>query len=193
MIDLTRRSILGGMLSILAASTTQIIPAPARALAGNSIPRIYADGRNYDSEGFQALFDGRDVIIPQDKLQVTAAKGLIFHRGTFVIDKEVFTNGCVLGIESAEFDGTALRWWEAFFTTNNYDYGRKTGAQELISHAKWRRSEGHMAIDIGGIQYSISNTHMSEQTRLRSGGYYSRGGQFHASEEMLTSRRIKEI
>jgi hypothetical protein len=160
--EFSRRSILGGMLSILAAASTEIIPAPVRALAGNSVPRIYGDGKNYDSEGFQALFDGKTVIIPKDKLQITAAKGLIFHRGLFVIDKEIYTGGCVLEIENAEFDGTLLRWWEAFFTGNMH--GK---AQKIIGNARWKRSEGAMAIDIGGVQYSIENKHMSEQNRFR--------------------------
>lgn len=163
MIDFTRRSILGGMLSILAAASTQIISAPAAALLSNRVPRIFGDGRNYDSEGFQALFDGKDVIIPQDKLQVTGAKGLIFHRGTFVIDKEVYTNGCHLEIESAEFDGRLLKWWEAFFSHPT----RNAAAKTLIGDAIWKRSEGHMAIDVGGHQYSIANTWMSEQNRFR--------------------------
>lgn len=166
--ELTRRSILGGMLSILAASSTQIIPAPARALAGNAIPRIYGDGRNYDSEGFQALFDGKDVVIPADKLQVTGAKGLIFHHGTFVIDKEVYTNGCQIDIEAAIFDGRQLKWWEAFFSTTREGFLTRIGNnREIVSNAKWLRSEGHMAIDIGNQQYSITNTHMSEQNRFR--------------------------
>jgi hypothetical protein len=165
MIDLSRRSILGGMLSILATASTQIIPAPARALAGNSIPRIFGDGKNYDSEGFQALFDGKDVIIPADKLQVTGAKGLIFHRGIFVIDKEIYTNGCHLEIESAEFDGHQLQWWECFF---NHPVSSKE-AWPLINSAKWRRNDGasRMAIDIGGVQFSTTNTWMSEQNRFR--------------------------
>lgn len=163
--ELSRRSILGGMLSILAASTTQIIPAPARALAGNSIPRIFGNGRDYDAEGFQALFDGKDVIIPADKLQVTGAKGLIFHRGTFVIDKEVYTNGCHLEIENAEFLGHQLQWWEAFF---NHSASSKD-VQQIIGRAKWRRNDGasRMAIDIGGVQFSTANTWMSEQNRFR--------------------------
>lgn len=164
MIDFSRRSILGGMLSILATASTQIIPAPARALAGNSIPRIFGDGKNYDSEGFQALFDGKDVIIPRDKLQVTDAKGLIFHRGTFVIDKEIYTNGCQIEIENAEFDGRMLRWWEAFFThpANN------RSAEEIVGNAKWIRNEScGIAMDVGGHQYSVANTWMSEQNRFR--------------------------
>ena len=168
--NFTRRGILGGMLSILAAASTEIIPAPARALAGNSVPRIYGDGRNYDSEGFQALFDGKTVIIPKDKLQVTAAKGLIFHRGLFVIDKEIHTNGCHMEIENAEFDGKLLKWWEAFFTHQEGSlYGRERvqAAQEIIGHARWKRSVGDMAIDIGEKQYSTANTYMSEQNRFR--------------------------
>ncbi len=164
MIDLTRRSILGGMLSILATASTQIIPAPARALAGNSIPRIFGNGRDYDSEGFQALFDGKDVIIPADKLQVTGAKGLIFHRGTFVIDKEVYTNGCVLEIESAIFDGRMLKWWEAFF---NKPRGHNSDVTIAIRGGRWLRSDGDMAIDVGGHQYSTSAAWMSEQNRFR--------------------------
>lgn len=164
----TRRAILGGLLSILAASTTTIIPAPVRALAGNSIPRIFGNGRDYDGEGFQALFDGKDVIIPSDKLQVTGAKGLIFHKGTFVIEHEIYTNGCQIDIESATFDGRMLKWWETFFTTTREGFiSRKHNEHELISSAQWLRSEGHMAIDIGGIQYSIHNRHMSEQNRFR--------------------------
>lgn len=158
---LSRRSILGGMLSILAASTTQIIPAPARALAGNSLPRIHGNGRDYDSEGFQALFDGKDVLIPHDKLQITGAKGLIFHRGTYVIDREVYTQGCELIIEDATFDGRMLKWWEAFFNKPNGDISL------AIKSARWLRTDGDMAIDIGGVQYSTKNTHMSEQNRFR--------------------------
>lgn len=164
MIELSRRSILSGMLSILAASTTQIIPAPARALAGNSIPRIFGNGRDYDSEGFQALFDGKDVIIPADKLQVTGAKGLIFHRGTFVIDKEIYTNGYVLEIESATFDGRMLKWWEAFF---NKPGGHNSDVTIAIKGGRWLRSDGDMAIDVGGHQYSTSAAWMSEQNRFR--------------------------
>lgn len=163
MINFSRRTILGGMLSILASASTQIIPAPARALAGNSIPRIFADGKNYDSEGFQALFDGKDVIIPRDKLQVTGAKGLIFHHGVFVIDKEIYTNGCQIEIEQAMFNGYQLKWWEAFFTHS----ARNQDAAQIIGNAKWLRTEGDMAIDVGGHQYSIRNTWMSEQNRFR--------------------------
>lgn len=152
-LELSRRSILGGMLSILAAV----------ALAGNSIPRIFGDGKNYDSDGFQALFDGKDVIIPADKLQVTGAKGLIFHRGTFVIDKEIYTNGCQIEIESAEFDGRLLKWWEAFFSHHE----RNTEVARMINKAQWLRSEGHIAIDLGGHQFSTKAAWMSEQNRFR--------------------------
>lgn len=167
MLEFSRRSILGGMLSILATASTQIIPAPARALAGNSIPRIFADGKNYDSEGFQALFDGKDVIIPRDKLQVTGAKGLIFHRGTFVIDREIYTNGCQIAIENAEFDGRLLKWWEAFFTHHGTFKERLGSKLAIVGNARWQRSEGAMAIDTGSHQYSTANTWMSEQNRFR--------------------------
>lgn len=167
MIELSRRSILSGMLSILAASTTSIIPAPAAMLASNRAPRIFGNGRDYDSEGFQALFDGKDVIIPADKLQVTGAKGLIFHRGTFVIDKEIYTNGCQIEIENAEFDGRLLPWWEAFFSHRGSFELRQGEKLKIIGSARWRRSEGDMAIDVGGHQYSVRNTWMSEQNRFR--------------------------
>lgn len=161
--EFSRRSILGGMLSILASASTQIIPAPAAALLSNRAPRIFGDGRNYDSEGFQALFDGKDVIIPRDKLQVTGAKGLIFHRGTFVIDREVYTNGCHIEIEQAMFDGRLLKWWEAFFS--HHGYARNT--HEIIGNAKWLRETGDLAIDFGPQQFSTANTWMSEQNRFR--------------------------
>lgn len=164
MIDLSRRSILGGMLSILASASTQIIPAPAAALLSNRAPRIFGDGRNYDSEGFQALFDGKDVIIPADKLQVSKAAGVIFHKGTFVIDKEIYTNGNRIQIEHANFDGRMLKWWEAFFS---HPAGGHRDHMTIIGNGHWQRSEGDMAIDVGGHQYSVANTWMSEQNRFR--------------------------
>ncbi len=170
MLDLSRRSILSGMLSILAASTTQIIPAPVRALASNSLPRIHGNGRDYDSEGFQALFDGKDVLIPADKLQITGAKGLIFHRGTFVIDREVYVNHSHMIIEEATFDGRLLRWWEAFFTMDDLAYNKEQRtiikARDVVGKAKWLRDQGAMSIDVGNHQYSIANTWMSEANRF---------------------------
>lgn len=162
MINLSRRSILGGVLSVLCAASTQIIPAPAAALLSNRVPRIFGNGRDYDSEGFQALFDGKDVIIPSDKLQVSKAVGVIFHKGTFVIDREVYTNGHTIMIEHASFDGRLLKHWEAFFSHTGSDT-----ISQIIGNARWQRSEGHMAIDIGNRQYSILNQHIMDQTRFR--------------------------
>lgn len=160
MIEATRRSFLSGAISLLAVST--FVP-PATALMGNGYPRIFGDGRNYDAEGFQALFDGKDVIIPSDKIGINGTAGIIFHKGTFVIDREIYTNGKQLIIENAQFDGTLLHWWEAFFT---HPKGEAT-VSKIIGKAKWKRSAGDMAIDIGGVQYSIQNKYMSEANRFR--------------------------
>jgi hypothetical protein len=158
--EIARRTFLGGMLSLLAVQT--FTPPPLAAM-GNRTPRIFGNGRDYDSEGFQALFDGNDVIIPQDKIGISKCKGVIFHRGTFVIDREVYTNGTELFIEHARFDGHLLQWWEAFFT---HPASRGT-AMQIIGKAEWLRSEGDIAIDFGPVQFSIQNTHMSEQNRHR--------------------------
>jgi hypothetical protein len=192
MIEANRRSFLGGMFSILAVQT--FVPPPLAAM-GNRTPRIFGDGRNYDSEGFQALFDGKDVIIPADKIGIRKCEGVIFHRGTFVIDREVYTNGKILEIEHACFNGNLLQWWEAFFTVQAYRYHKDdrtihNDLKKIIGKAEWLRAEGDMAIDIGGTQYSIKNTHMSDNTRMRSGGYYDRSGFFHISDEMKKSGDI---
>lgn len=160
MLETSRRTFLGGMLSLLAVQT--FVP-PAMAAMGNRTPRIFGNGRDYDSEGFQALFDGKDVIIPADKIGIRKASGVIFHHGTFVIDREVYTNHVRLEIEAATFDGRLLQWWEAFFSTG----GHRDDAPLLIGKAKWLRSEGDMAIDVGGRQYSISNIHMADSNRHR--------------------------
>lgn len=161
MIETSRRTFLGGLLSLLAVET--FVP-PVRAQMGNRLPRIFGDGRNYDSEGFQALFDGKDVLFPTDKIGIRKCEGVIFHRGTFVIDREVYVTGRhSLIIEQASFDGTLLQWWEAFFTLPT----SRTDAQKIIGQARWKRSEGDMAIDIGRDQYSIQNIHMSQSNRFR--------------------------
>jgi len=173
MVEFSRRGFLGGMLSILAvAQVPTFIPSPAE---GNWMPRIYGNGRDYDGEGLQALFDGKDVILPADKIGIRGfvdgkrtVKGLIFHKGAFVIDRELYTEGVPIEIEQAAFDGRLLKWWEAFFNTSQDGrISRDTYAKIMISRASWQRSEGHMAIDVGGHQYSIHNTWMSEQNRFR--------------------------
>lgn len=169
MVEFSRRGFLGGMLSILAVSSVPVfVPSPAE---GNWMPRIYGNGRDYDGEGLQALFDGKDVILPADKLGIRgmlddgkrSVKGLIFHKGSFVIDREIYTNGTMLQIEQANFDGRLLKQWEAFFSHN----ARNSEAIAIIGRASWQRNEGSMAIDVGGHQYSIHNTWMSEQNRFR--------------------------
>lgn len=171
MTEFSRRGFLGGMLSILAvAQVPTFLPSPAE---GNWMPRIYGNGRDYDGEGLQALFDGKDVILPADKIGIRggAVKGVIFHKGTFVLDREVYCNGRMLEIDSATFDGRLLKQWEAFFTASDYKYDKSIRGivrmQQQISKAKWLRDEGHMSVDVGGHQYSIHNTWMSEQNRFR--------------------------
>lgn len=171
--DFSRRGFLGGALSLLFVAKVDLptfVPSPSE---GNWMPRIYGNGRDYDGEGLQALFDGKDVIFPADKIGVRAftadgnraVQGIIFHHGNFVIDRELYTNGRHLFIESASFDGRLLHWWEAFFTI--VGRGSRNDAQKIIGKASWQRSEGHMALDIGGTQFSISNVHMSDQERFR--------------------------
>lgn len=173
MVEFSRRGFLGGMLSILAvASVPTFIPSPSE---GNWIPRIYGNGKDYDGEGLQALFDGKDVILPADKIGIRGmldgehtVKGLIFHKGSFVIDREVYTNGVPIELEHANFDGRLLKQWEAFFNTSQDNrVSRDTYAKIMIGRASWQRSEGDMAIDVGGHQYSTKNTWMSEQNRFR--------------------------
>lgn len=169
MVEFSRRGFLGGMLSILAVSSVPtFLPSPAE---GNWMPRIYGNGRDYDGEGLQALFDGKDVILPADKIGIRGfvdgertVKGIVFHHGDFVIDREVYTNGTKLIIEHARFDGKLLKEWEAFF---NHPAGGYREHLTIIGNGQWERNEGSMAIDVGGHQYSIHNTWMSEQNRFR--------------------------
>lgn len=95
------------------------------------------------------------------------AKGLIFHRGTFLIDREVYTNGCLLDFEQATFDGRLLKDWEAFFNHPLRYFTQDEKAYEIVDRAKWLRDSGSMSIDLGNHQYSIHNTWMSEQNRFR--------------------------
>ncbi len=162
MVELSRRGFLGGMLSILAvAAVPTFIPSPAE---GNWMPRIYGNGKDHDGEGLQALFDGQDVILPADKIGLRGGriKGVEFHKGHFVIDRELFPEAVEIIIDGpVTFDGALLRSHEAFFTLHQGNID-KIARDPNIS---WLRSEGFWSIDIGGRQYGTNRRRVSDTQR----------------------------
>lgn len=120
--QLSRRFFLGGLLSVGAASvvapTIKSFEAMADPWVGSNLPRIFANGRDFDSDGFIALLQGREVIFPKDKIAISDAKDIIVHSGEFLIDREVsFHDFRTFKIESGTFDGSALREpWMAIFS-----------------------------------------------------------------------------
>lgn len=69
MVDVSRRLFLGGALAIAAASIVPV--ADAEATTG-PIPKIVGDGIHDDTEGLQALIDGRPVCIDGECIRVSA-------------------------------------------------------------------------------------------------------------------------
>lgn len=79
MVELTRRFFLSGAISLLAASTFEVLPSMA------NLPRIYADRKNDDTSGLGALFRREPVIFSRDNIGVDKHKGITFHTGRFKI------------------------------------------------------------------------------------------------------------
>lgn len=160
-LELPRRAFLGGMLSLLAATAIEATPL---RLVSNRLPRIHGNGKDYDSEGFQALFDGKEIIFPKDKLIITEHKGVIVHGGQFVINREVWTERTSLHIEAAIFDGRLLESWEYFFTMRAED-AHMTAANRSI---KWQRTPANgLSVHGGYIGYNCAGIHAQDQTRFR--------------------------
>lgn len=151
MVELTRRWFLGGALSAVAIVAAQ--PTVAKellALSARNLPRIWADGRNYDADGIIALLRGEEVMFPRDKLSIKDAQQVIIHSGNYQIDREIEVAGFRrFSIEAGTFDGTPLQHdWEAMFSIpsgepdwwndrsgtddGNWDNGIKTFQAELF-------------------------------------------------------------
>ncbi|WP_404927159.1 hypothetical protein [Mesorhizobium sp. ORM16] len=92
--DVSRRSFLRGALAIAAVAIAQ----PTLALA--SLPTIYGDGVRDDSDGLQALFDGRPFRV--DGVVVKAESGAI-EGGLFAIRKAVVVRADNISIKDCTF------------------------------------------------------------------------------------------
>lgn len=99
MIEGTRRSFLGGMISLIAAQTFV-----AKAADIGNMPHIKGDGRHDDAHGFGSLFRNEPVIFPKEKLGISSHGGVIIHGGKFLIGTEILVpDDALITIESAEF------------------------------------------------------------------------------------------
>jgi hypothetical protein len=99
MIEGTRRSFLGGMISLIAAQTFV-----AKAADIGNMPCIKGDGRHDDAYGFGSLLRNEVVIFPKEKIGVSSHGGIIIHGGAFLIGTEVLVpDNASIMIEAAEF------------------------------------------------------------------------------------------
>jgi hypothetical protein len=98
MVELSRRSFLGGAISLFAVST--FVPR----VVGN-LPTIYADGLHDDTGGLSALFRKEPLIFVTDKVGVDGHEGIIFHSGRYKITNTItLPNDLFCKVESATFD-----------------------------------------------------------------------------------------
>ena len=99
MIEASRRSFLGGMISLIAAQTFV-----AKAADIGNMPCIKGDGRHDDAHGLGSLFRNEPVIFPKDKIGIERHGGVIIHGGKFLIGSEIIVpDDARIMIESAEF------------------------------------------------------------------------------------------
>ena len=82
--DLSRRFFLGGAISLIAAQT--FVPSVS---AMSNLPTIYGDGKHDDSDGLGALFRNDPVTFKKEQIGVETHKGVIFHKGHFLVDKTI--------------------------------------------------------------------------------------------------------
>lgn len=99
MIEGTRRSFLGGMISLIAAQTFV-----AKAADIGNMPCIRGDGRHDDAHGFGSLFRNEPVIFPKERVGVSSHGGVIIHGGKFLIGSEILVpDDALITIEAADF------------------------------------------------------------------------------------------
>lgn len=98
MVELSRRFFLGGAIALLAVETFKPVSA------SSNLPTIYGNGKNDDSYGIGALLRNEPVIFNKDQIGVNSHKGVIFHKGRFLIEKTInISEDAQLIIEDPEF------------------------------------------------------------------------------------------
>lgn len=116
--DLTRRFFLGGAISLVAATT--FLPT-----IQSNMPTIYGNGKDDDTGGLGALLRNEPVIFSKDQIGISDHKGLIFHKGTFVISNTInIPANTIIDIEqngyNLEFIGKDLPNGFAFFHCEDF-------------------------------------------------------------------------
>ena len=98
MSEITRRSFFGGALSISAVAML-----PALALV-DEIPEIYGDMVHDDTEGLQALFDGRPFKVNGDGFQASCDGIAILMGGTFLVSRTLHIGKIQAHVEGVYFE-----------------------------------------------------------------------------------------
>lgn len=87
MVELSRRSFLGGSITVLAAVT--FVPKPSIAGLFGNTPTIWGDGFHDDTAGIGALLRSEPVISPKELIGIESNGGIIFHHGTYLINQTI--------------------------------------------------------------------------------------------------------
>lgn len=95
MVDLTRRSFLGGLLAVTAVA---IINPPKL----HSYPVLYADGKRDDAPALQAMLDGKPYIVEGELIKST--KQFKISGGDYRVNKSLHIYNDLSVIENANFD-----------------------------------------------------------------------------------------
>jgi hypothetical protein len=76
----------------------------------SNMPTIYGDGKNDDAPGFSALFHNDPVIFKKDQLGIDSHKGIIFHKGYFIVKTPIhMPKNCKISIENFDKNGIPSR------------------------------------------------------------------------------------
>lgn len=130
MINATRRSFLGGLISLFAVKEFDVNSSYA-----SNMPRIYANGKDDDSAGLGALFRNEPVIFSKDKIGIDGHEGIIIHSGNYIINNTVIIpDNSILNIERAFFDGMGLFKDSPFFITNHVPW--KDSGSIVFTHKR---------------------------------------------------------
>jgi len=100
---ISRRWFLKGALAVTAATVIPMQKVLAFA------PKIYGDGIADDTEGLQALFDGKPVDILNDCVRVLTNDGVRLNGGVFRVTSTLSISRSRTNIESAKFLADSLR------------------------------------------------------------------------------------
>jgi hypothetical protein len=140
MIETNRRSFLAGTLALIVAPALPIITPP-------KLPRIYGNGVDDDTAGFQAALDGLPFLA--DHENVRAENGILWlAQGTYVFKNTIHLRGSIQS-NCCHYDLSRLEDEDVFnsydnpdFSIFNHDYFEfgSNGPKTLIRHVDRRVS-----------------------------------------------------